>query len=428
MADAKFRIILEGDDRDALRDIDNVVKGLNRIKDSRNRMSMERQKIARQERNERFNALRDDEKREKLLNRQIILERQLQRARSQNNLNRVSALELRHAQNRQQLRGIGSGGGGGGAGIGVGAVLSKFAPGVAAAVSIAGISRSLSMAVVNAVRFADELGDAADIIGITKTQALQITKAAGFAGVSSQKVFGGLSSLSAARSAALSGDENAQGLFKRYNADPNEDNLLKLGQVIIRAMGSGGMTPKDRGPMGQLFGRRPEGTIATLSTIGDVSETTKQSLQTLEDVAKRYEQTMSKWKLITVDASAALFDTFAAITRHVSNYQSWWSRSWLNKFSKEGFENQGYGAPQRSWADKRRLEDTLPNARNVNESIGMKGGGFAIPQADSLARMGLFVGGSGAAGQNIMKQQLMELKAIKDATRNNTRAIDSALQ
>ncbi len=84
--------------------------------------------------------------------------------------------------------------------------------------------------------------------------------------------------------------------------------------------------------------------------------------------------------------------------------------------------NTGTGS---GMADLRRLDDTVLGGVGKTGPASPYDGSFRSPvaQADSLARMGLYIGGGPNAAQTIMRQQLTELKLIKEASRANNQAI-----
>lgn len=267
MAEGKYKIILEGDDRDAIQKIEKTVKKINEAKDATARWDRQRAAMAQKERQDKFRSLSIDQQREKLTQRQIVLERRLAQATAQGNALRISAMRLAMARNSSSLSGMGGGGGGatGGGGIGLG-ILARFggAAGIAGA-----IGYSLMRAVKGSLEFADNISDMAEISGISRKEMLALRRASVSAGVSTSKVTGALSILGSSRSQALAGDVGANALFSRYGVSQktlqSDASNLDIARQIVGSLGSGGMIPSDRGPLGALFGRNPEQTITALS-------------------------------------------------------------------------------------------------------------------------------------------------------------------
>lgn len=464
MSDDTYVMKFTGEDKDLVDKIDKITDRLNKSRELSVKFNKERSNIARQERKAAFESLSLEEKRAKLTQRQIDLERRLNTARKSGNDTRQAALSLsiarvrtgiasissaeaasiaaqKRASDREwaryqnksakaseadargklgaQLRGnVSSGASGGGfAGGAMFAAASRFLGPAAIFGALAGAARS-------ALRFADETSDLAEQMGITREQVVQITKASGAAGVNVRQVIGGLSALSAARSAALGGDVKAQALFSRYGANANEDNILTLAQQIAGSLGPGGMGAKDRGAMGQLFGRRPEGTLAALRSIQSVGNV-EDDLRKLDEANAKIEGFWNSVKIAMVKTGAAIIDAGAyamKVDRETTGTLGGRGGMGFGTFTPavKGFVGgAGFGA-------KRRAEDTvLSQATTIaGEQFGVPNSNGVIPQADSLARMGLYIGGGPNSAAGIMKQQLTELKAIKASSQQTVQSIN----
>lgn len=420
MSDDTYVLKFTGEDKDLVDKIDKITDRLNKSRELSVKFNKERSSIARQERKAAFESLSLEEKRAKLTQRQIDLERRLATAKKSGNEYRTSALQLAMARNRSTLGGFAGSqptqAGGSMAGGAMFAAAGRFLGPAAIFGALTGAARS-------ALRFADETSDLADQMGITREQVVQITKASGAAGVNVRQVIGGLSTLSAARSAALGGDVKAQALFSRYGANANEDNILTLAQQIAGSLGPGGMGAKDRGAMGQLFGRRPEGTLAALRSIQSVGNI-EDDLRKLDEANAKIESFWNSVKMAMVKTGAAIIDAGAyamKIDRETTGTLGGRGGIGFGTFTPavKGFVGgAGFGA-------KRRADDTvLSQATTIaGEHFGVPNSNGVIPQADSLARMGLYIGGGPNSAAGIMRQQLSELKAVKEAARATTQAI-----
>lgn len=407
MSDDTYVLKFTGEDKDLVDKIDKITDRLNKSRELSVKFNKERSNIARQERKAAFESLSLEEKRAKLTQRQIDLERRLNTAKKSGNEYRTSALQLAMARNRSTLGGLGqpvAQAPQSGAAASLLGAAGRFA---APAAIVAAITAAFKSSLTSALRFADETSDLAEQMGITRTQVIQISKAAGAAGVNVRQVIGGLSTLSAARSAALGGDPKAQELFKRYGANANEDNILTLAQQITGSLGPGGMESRDRGSMGMLFGRRPESMIAALRAIQDVGNL-EADIQRIDEANTKIEAFYNKLKEANLKIVSAVLG---------------YARSTVigTAFSKLTDMAIGTGpALPTSFADKRRLDDTVLRPSNQS-SIKTTA---AIPQADSLARMGLYIGGGPNSTAGIMKQQLTELKAIKASSQQTVQSIN----
>lgn len=426
MADDTYRLILKGEDSDLVKKIDETTAKLNKQRDLVTKFNRERASIAKADRREAFNSLSVEEKRVKLTRQQLDLERHLARARAQGNDTRVAALRLSMARNRVASAGLGSAvvsqsQGAGSTALGTLAALRGGPAGLA----IAAVGGAIFKAASSALKFADEMSDMAEQVGISRAEMVQITRASGAAGVSVRHMLGGLSALEAQRSAALGGDAKAQALFARYGVDPSQGNSFEVARRIAGALGNGSLQTEDRGAMGQLFGRRPEAMLSMLRNVQEVDGGLENKIQRLDAANARIEQFWNK--VNEVNATV-----FASILNAIDKY---------NEFSA----NPRTGAPgsmngldfvqSRLSKAPTSLSDAVAGPGmgrfRRSEDTVLGGGGFvsdptfrtAVPAADALARMGLYIGGGPNSSNNIMRQQLAELKAIKDATRGNTQAI-----
>ncbi len=333
--DSKYRIIIEGEDADALAKINRVIKGINDTKKAVTKYQRERQMLAREERKDRFQALSDEEKRARLTMRQIDLERKLARARMQGNLSRISALELSVARNRSTQRGLG---GGGGDGAGLLGLASRGLGALGIGASVAGVAHALTKVVSSSLRFADEIGDLSEQAGLTRIQMLKIQKAAGAAGVSQGAALSGINAFAGFRSSVLAGDEKALGIASKFGMlgrlmGPEDNVSAMLG--IRQAIGPGGVTSENRNDLGSIFGGKPGRMVSLLgaygqSSIGD-EKALDQKLQNLDAVNAKFEDAMLKWKLIMVNATDAVINITQGIGRGYMSVarpvQNFWDRT-----------------------------------------------------------------------------------------------------
>ena len=174
------------------------------------------------------------------------------------------------------------------------------------------IAGALEGSVRGALQFADEIDDLAEQTGLTKMEVLRLRNAAASAGIGSQKAFGALSSLGAARSAALGGDNNALAAFGRFGVSPamlgGSGSSLDIGAQIARSLGSGGITATDQGPLRSLLGRRPEQAFAALRAYvalnqGAASETDA-ALERLANIQTKIEAAQNAFQIFRAKAVA----------------------------------------------------------------------------------------------------------------------------
>lgn len=435
-SDIDFKLVIKGESKEAADAADEATKRLNRLKEATKQLSAERQKIAKTERRDRFNALSEEEKLVRLRDRQLTLERQLARARSSGKEFRSAALATSLARTRfdigritqqqkqnggtgstlERLNSFTSGGIGafGPAGIAVG--------GIAATVS--GMAYAMKKGFQNAMQFSDEIGDYADLLGTSRMEVVRLLKAAGAAGVRSQTVMSGLSAVAAARGGAIAGDDSMIQAFQRYGVSKQmlegSDSNLKIAQAIVKSLGSGGMLATDRLPLGSIFGRRPEQTFAALQAMqsGGNEILLEKSLQKMDEVNQKYDELTNKLKLSAVIISAILAKAAEFAAPHVRNFV-------LNNpigatlFTAGSLAHNAMfpqaPTPSPSWAEKRRSEDSLPDRTApttalTNAKAPVK---LEVPTSEAMARIGLYRGGIDPARTDILRAQLETLRAIK---------------
>lgn len=428
MSDGVFNFQLKGENSDLIRKIDATTDRLNKQRDLVLKFNRERAQIARGDRRDAFNALTNEEKRVRLARQQLDLERHLARARQQGNNVRESALRLSLARNQLSMRGIG--GSGSAAASASGAAGALAGVGILRAGPIGVIAAALGGAAKSSLSFADEMSDLAEQLGVSRREIIEITKAAGYAGASSKAVIVNLSTLAAARSSALSGDERSKAIFARYGVDPSQGNIIELAKSVSQGLGRGGMQAGDRGAMGQLFGRRPEAMIATLRNIQDVDAGMEGKIERLDAANARIEQFFNKVKEVNATIFASILQLADSYSQIASDPRSGriGTMNGLDYIMsrRAPITNTGTGS---GMADLRRLDDTVLGGVGKTGPTSPYDGSFRSPvaQADSLARMGIYIGGSQNSAQNIMRQQLTELKLIKEATRKTPRDIGKEL-
>ena len=493
--DTKFRIIFEGVEQDAIAKIENVVKGLNTATQVTKQFSRERQQLARAERQDRFRSLSEEEKYQRLLQRRESIERRLTRARLGGNDSRAQALELLLARNRSALSrqrsfsapppvlsGVappviqaaapgllgrlggavtsflaGRAGGGilggllgaaGGplgiaAGIGGGLILGDLAKRLAGA---------LADSVASTIRFADEISDLADQMGISNREVLALRNASGTAGVKSGKAFQGLAALAGARSAALGGDERSLALFQRYGISPQMLNSgasdLQLASSIFSSLGSGGATAADAGPLRALFGKRPEQMMAVLrayaSLAGSAATDTEEALGQLGAISDKLEQVQFAWQIFKGKVAGSVIQFWkdnASLMGTVAGAAAQYlgpligsipglssiANALLPKAAAAASEAGLFGGPGPNPVPKERKAD--PNAFDFSASQslpeGVKLGPFAA--ADALARIGLFRGPIDPDRADVFRQQLAELRKIRVSQEKTSRDLQQNL-
>lgn len=480
--DQRFRIIFEGVEQDAIAKIQNVVKGLNTATQATKQFSRERQQLARAERQDRFRSLSDEEKYQRLLQRRETLERRIATARARGNETRVQALELSLARNRSALgrqrsfssappvisgslppiiqaaapgligrlggalTGMLAGRAGGGilggllgaaggplgiaAGIGGGLILGDLAK---------RLTSALADSVESTVRFADEISDMADQMGLSNREVLNLRNASGTAGVKNGKAFQGLASLAAARSAAMGGDERSLALFQRYGIDPamldSSMSDLQIASKIFGSLGSAGATAADAGPLRALFGKRPEQMMSVLKAYaalsGSAAKDTEEAVAQLGAISDKMDQIGTAWQIFkvkVVSAAIQFWKDHAALMGSIAgaaiNYAGPFLAAFGNPMLSKALGKLGTMAI--GAANEAGLLGSSGNQSNSNRTAPPEAFSFSpetpavnklgpFAAADALARIGGFRGPIDPDRVDVFKQQLSELRKIRQS-------------
>jgi len=436
MSDPVFKIVLQGVDAGASSTVDKMVEKLNKAKETTKKWNDERAKLARDDRASKFRQLSDEEKLLKLRERQVQIEQRLERATRSGNQVRTAALRLAAARNRASMGGI-SQAGGGGAGDLVGAAtgglsgiggLAGGPVGALAGAAVASIGYALTKAARGAVEFADNISDLADQTGLTRVQILKLQRAAGAAGVSGGVPLAALSALAAARGSAMAGDENSLAAFQKYGINKKtlsgDTDNLSLAMSIQRSLGAGGMTAGDRNPLGSLFGRRPERALAVLKSLQGMSLSdpggTESDLAKLDAVKAKFEDLINRWKLLMVNASAALFRAVDEVGPLLPRLFPKLSAL----ASVASAANPDSSALPLSPEAQARKDARM--ARTASNKLLGKAEAMSVPQSDSLARIGLYRGGIDPARADILRSQLETLRSINQNTVKTVVAIEGS--
>lgn len=395
------------------------------------------QQAARELRRESFQRLTAEEKLARLTERRIQLERYLQRAEAQGNTRRMEALRVRMSQVQAGLGTPATGfwgslrsnfsssasgslfggavsGGFGGAAIGgaVGGVI-----GTAVGAAAMKLVTSFGHASRAAKELADNLGDVAEQTGMSRTELLDIRRAASLSGVRQQTVMRSLANLSQQRAGALAGDERLQQLFANYGVSGGmleKGSPIHIAQVIARSLGAGGMMPADAKNLQVLLGEQPGRMLSMVGRLRGGSPDIEPALARLDKLASAKEFADQERELLSLKAEASKPD----------QTQRWYGprligwffrRAWADSYLrwKGDFNRAMVGKADSSSAGSgaRTAGDFQFGARDAEskeQTLGAFGGRSA---ADALSRIGLFVGANNAALRR-MDQQIAELRRI----------------
>lgn len=249
------------------------------------------------------------------------------------------------------------------------------------------------------VDYADNLGDLAENLGITIEEVQRLEVASGRAGVRFSKMQVILDKITALQAQALDGDKKAVGIFAALGLDPAQANALQIMEAAIA----------NQSVAADLFGKRINNVanvIAQLKTLGPIEVITKEQADRLgkanDDIAEVFRQTKTAaTPAITggLKLSTMILNDLNSLFGNLSNV---FRPPFLQEQSIQPIINDRIGKRAGSG------NDTQPPPTPSPISLAA--------QSDALGRIGLFIGGRGDAGNQLVtigNYQLTELRRVR---------------
>ena len=265
--------------------------------------------------------------------------------------------------------------------------------------------------------WADNLGDAADNLGISVEEVQRFEAAAQLAGARVTKMKSALEAVAALQAQAEGGDTRAQGLFGELGINPAGKNPLELMQAIVTASSRGA---REMAAAGDIFGRKLQGVINTMEKMGDTVDMNVASQETVDRIGQAMDQMTAGLRSLMVDSA----DIIVSVLRSIGAYAEGIGES-IKAFRRGDF-SELMGGPDnfitRSLAAYERMSNTPVSPRSGASTSPPPSTALPIPatplalQSDALSRIGLFVGGRGDVGNQLVtigNYQLTELRAIR---------------
>lgn len=269
--------------------------------------------------------------------------------------------------------------------------------------------------------WADNLGDVADNLGISVEEVQRFEAAAQLGGARVTKMRSALEAVAALQAQALGGDTRAQGLFGILGIDPGGMNPLQLMQAIVDASAKGA---REMAAAGDIFGRKMKGVLNTMERMKEVANMDVASQEQVDRIGQAMDQMQAGLRSLMVDSAGII----VSVLRSIGAYAEGIGQS--IKAVKEGgigsffdeftaLKGNAPGWLMRSWDAYERmgrapLPETMKN--NPPPQIGAPPTVALGMQSDALSRIGLFVGGRGDVGNQLVSignYQLSELRAIR---------------
>ena len=264
---------------------------------------------------------------------------------------------------------------------------------------------------------ADALDEMSDIMGMSIEDIQRLQTAANLAGVPFKKLKGILDSINASREQALTGDTKKQQLFAALGVDPSSASAL---QILEAAAGAKKGTPA-AAAAADILGKKMGEILAvmrSLKGLGPVelitSEQAKRIAQAkddMEEAARRLKVSATPTVTALLGTAGNIFDAVNIMFREkIPSLPAAMFMETMRRSTEGGVDLSPLPLP----GDKRKTASAMASA-----SAAAVATPAAIPlalQSDALSRIGLFVGGRGDMGSQLVtigNYQLSELRAIR---------------
>lgn len=259
---------------------------------------------------------------------------------------------------------------------------------------------------------ADALDEMSDILGISIEDIQKLQVAANLAGVPLKKLKGILDGITAMQQQAQSGDKKALGIFAGLGLDPARATAM---EVLMKA--GSATSGKEAAAAADLFGKRFNDVAATMRAMREMGPIELITTEQGKILAKAKDDLEAAKRAAMVKATPVVT---AGTVLAATAMQEEANRSFLERavtgnvglFARMAARAVGIGA-------KPKPEEAAKTTTN-NQSPPPAIPPAAIPlamQSDALTRIGLFVGGSGDMGSQLVtigNYQLSELRAIRN--------------
>ena len=292
------------------------------------------------------------------------------------------------------------------------AVTSKLGKVFAAAAIIDGFRRLLGAINDNV----EEIKDLGDQMGMTVEEVQKLGIAADRAALGMGGVQTALRKIDDLRAAAATGEKKAVSLFSLLGIDPSKGTSLDILKTAVEASSKGA---REQAALFDLVGKKANQlklVVNELNDLGPVKLVDETSAQIVDDFGNQLKDLKREFMAEATTTSAPFFGMVSRILKRGRQLDAEGKSFALSRAILE--ESYGSGAPM---TDTSALP--LPPKNAIETSVQSDAKNAATPdaialglQADALSRIGLFVGGRGDAGNQLVSignYQLSELRAIR---------------
>ena len=273
---------------------------------------------------------------------------------------------------------------------------------------------------------ADDIGDMADNLNLSTDEVQKLEIAAGRAGFKFTKMVSAVQAVQQKITEAQTGDEKAKGIFSRLGIDPSKGSALDVMRSAVNEAAKGG----DKLAAAQdIFGKKLTGVVNSvkqLEALGPIKIFEEKDLEKLGQSVDKLREASNEVKATAAPLLTTIIDGLTSVLKT--------GPSAIGKSVLSGglFSGDLAGKLGQQYADF--LKN--PNDMSSPSLFPQKGGkdsttsvakAAAIPlafQSDALSRIGLFVGGRGDSGNQLVtigNYQLSELRAIRAELQHQNR-------
>ena len=262
---------------------------------------------------------------------------------------------------------------------------------------------------------ADALADMSDILGLSIEDIQRLQVAANQAGIPFKRLKGVLDAISAAQQQALTGDKGKIALFQSLGIDPSKASALDIMMKAVEAVDG----TKAAAAAADLLGRRFNDVAATMRSLKALGPIEMITTEQANAIAKAKDDLDEAYRRLKVAGTPVVTGGLR------------FSSAMIESLQKAPFmalqKVTGLPAPLAEFL-KRRFDASRQQGETTSTAPSPSTNAFgsltnppaAIPlamQSDALSRIGLFVGGSGDMGSQLVtigNYQLSELRAIRN--------------
>jgi hypothetical protein len=271
--------------------------------------------------------------------------------------------------------------------------------------------------------FVDETKDLSDQMGLTTDEVQRLAIAADRAALGMGGVQTALRKIDDLRAAAASGDKKATSLFAALGIDPSQGTTL---DILLKAVEASSRGAKEQAALFDMVGKKASNLrlmVKELNDLGPVKIVDETSLQMVDDLTNQLKDLKNEARASATEGLAPIFGMFARVLKRGRQIEAEGKSFALSRAILE----ESYGGREVPM-DMSALPLPAKKASvGISEDAAKVAAPAAIPlalQSDALSRIGLFVGGRGDMGSQLVtigNYQLSELRAIRSELQHANR-------